>query len=69
MNSSSFITSKKELASELKRSPRYVGDMCRSGFRLPCRVEDAVEFLHRHPCPSRARAQRRKRSSTTDEHG
>ena len=61
---SSFITSKKELAGELKRSPRYVGDMCRSGFRLPCRVEDAVEFLHRHPHPSRNRGQRRHRSAS-----
>ena len=56
-----LITSKKELAARLGRNPRYVRDMERGGFRLPCRTDEAVQFLRDHPHPTRNRGERRKR--------
>lgn len=58
---SEIISSKKELAARLGRNPRFVGDMCRGGFRLPCRVDEAVGYLRQNPHPARNRNQRRHR--------
>jgi len=57
---SDIITSKKELAARLGRNPRYVRDMERGGFRLPCRIEDAVKHLRNHPHPTRNRHSSRR---------
>ncbi len=46
---------KKELANDLGRNPRYVRDMERGGFRLPARCTEAVNWLRQHPHPTRNR--------------
>lgn len=58
MSTTTLITSKKELAAALGRNPRYVRDMERGGFQLPCRLETAVRFLRENPHPTRNRARR-----------
>jgi len=59
---SGIITTKKELAAALGRNPRFVRDMERGGFQLPCREETAIRFLRENPHPTRFRnTQRRKR--------
>lgn len=55
---SEIITSKKELAARLGRNPRYVRDMERGGFQLPCRLDIAVKFLRENPHPTRNRSLR-----------
>ena len=50
-----LILQNKELAGTLGTNERFVRDMVRGGFRLPCRVTDAVEFLRRNPHPTRFR--------------
>jgi len=57
---SDIITTKKELAARLHRNPRYVSDMILGGFRLPCREQQAIEYLQKNPHPTRNR-ERRKR--------
>jgi hypothetical protein len=52
---SDIITSKKELARRLGRNPRYVQDMTRGGFQMPCREDEAVAFLRRNPHPAKFR--------------
>ncbi len=46
---------KKELANDLQRSPRFIRDMERGGFRLPATAREAVEYLRAHPHPTRNR--------------
>lgn len=58
---SDLITSKKELAARLGRNPRFVRDMERGGFRLPCRLAEAQNYLQRNPHPTRNRQSRRCR--------
>ena len=58
---SEIISSKKELAAQLGRNPRFVRDMERGGFQLPCRLDTAVKFLRENPHPTRNRGQRRQR--------
>lgn len=53
---SELYTTKKDLARVLKRSPRYVRDMERSGFRMPCFLEEAVLWIRNNPFPSRVRS-------------
>jgi hypothetical protein len=60
MNANDIITSKKEMAARLGRNPRFVRDMERGGFRLPCRMETAVKFLRENPRPTRNRQCRRR---------
>lgn len=50
-----YICSCKELAARLGRTPRYVTDLKRGGLKLPCRLEQAVRFIHRNPHPTRFR--------------
>lgn len=46
---------RKELAADLGRSYRFVSDMIRLGFRLPARLDEAVEWLRKNPPPGRSR--------------
>ena len=50
-----IILQNKELAGRLGTNERFVRDMVRGGFKLPCRVNDAVEFLRNNPHPTRFR--------------
>lgn len=52
---SELISTKKELAAKLGRNPRYVRDMERGGFRLPCSIDEAKSFIRNHPHPTRNR--------------
>ena len=52
---SDIITSKKELAAKLGRHRTYATYMTQKGFKLPCRIDDAIKFLHEHPYPTRMR--------------
>jgi hypothetical protein len=58
---SEIITSKKEMARRLDRSPRYVRDMIRGGFELPCYEYEAIRFLRSNPHPTRFRTMKAKR--------
>jgi hypothetical protein len=51
-----IITKNKELARRLGTNPRFVSDMQRGGFRMPCRLSQAEHFLQRHPHPTRFRS-------------
>lgn len=50
-----IIHHNKVLAQKLGTNPRFVTDMIRGGFRLPCQVHEAVTFLRNHPHPTQFR--------------
>lgn len=50
-----IILQNKELAGRLGTNERFIRDMVRGGFRLPCRITDAIEFLRENPHPTRFR--------------
>jgi hypothetical protein len=50
--SDKIFTSRKDLARELNRNPRFVRDMTRGGFKMPARLGDAVRFLRQRPHPT-----------------
>jgi hypothetical protein len=52
--------SKKEMAAAIRKSPRFVSDMCRGGFRLPATVAESVIWLRDHPYPTRNRKKKWK---------
>ena len=51
-----ILSTNKAVAASLGRSERYVTDMRRGGFRLPCRPSEALNFLRRHPTPTALRS-------------
>ena len=51
-----ILSTNKDVASVLGRSPRYVQDMRRGGFRLPCRPSEAVNFIRCNPRPTHFRS-------------
>lgn len=58
--SDEIILQNKQLAGRLGTNERFVRDMVRGGFRLPCRLDDAVNFLRENPHPTRFRHMRRR---------
>ena len=50
-----IIHHNKMLAQKLGANPRFVADMCRGGFRLPCQIREAINFLRNHPHPTQFR--------------
>jgi hypothetical protein len=50
-----IIHHNKVLAQKLGTNRRFVTDMIRGGFKLPCQIKDAVSFLQRKPHPTRFR--------------
>lgn len=51
-----ILTTNKEVAEALGgKNPRYVTDMRRGGFQLPCTPREALNFLRRHPRPTHFR--------------
>ncbi len=50
-----IIHHNKVLADKLGTNPRYVTDMKSGGFQLPCTIREAVDFIRKHPHPTRFR--------------
>lgn len=50
-----IIHSVREMAWALGRSPDYVEDMRRGGFKLPSTVQEAIEFIRHTGPPGRFR--------------
>ena len=50
-----IILQHKQLAARLGTNRQYVRDMCKGGFRLPCQLSEAVNFLRENPHPTRFR--------------
>ena len=51
-----ILSTNKDVAAAIRRSARYVTDMKRGGFRLPCRPSEALNFIRKHPHPTHFRA-------------
>lgn len=54
-DSQRILTTNKDVASVLGRSPRFVQDMKRGGFRMPATANECKQFLRRHPRPTQFR--------------
>ena len=50
-----IIHNNKVLAQKLGANPRFVADMIRGVFKLPCQIREAVKFLRKHPHPTQFR--------------
>jgi hypothetical protein len=59
------LITRKDVAAMLGRTPRFVGDMARGGFRLPCTPASVIAWLRKHPAPTRFRYKPRAKRKIT----
>ena len=60
---SKFYWTAGELAADLGKNRKFVGDMKKGGFRFPATLTEAIQFLKNNPHPTRFRKQNPKKVS------